>query len=134
MRRLVGESRVARMATVDEEGRPHVVPIVFALEEDTLYSSVDEKPKASRNLKRVRNILANPTVEVVVDHYEEDWDRIWWVRVRGRGEVIEDGPERDRGLSLLSEKYPQYRDAQPQGVVIAVRVDRWRGWAFRPLE
>ena len=134
MRRLVDEARVGRMATVDEEGRPHVVPIVYAVEGDTLYSSVDQKPKASRNLKRIRNILGNPAVEVVVDRYEEDWGRIWWVRVRGRGEIIERGPERDRALELLRGRYPQYRDMPPEGVVIAVRIDRWRGWSFRPIE
>jgi PPOX class probable F420-dependent enzyme len=132
MRRLVEEGRVARMATADEEGRPHVVPIVYALDGDTLYSSVDEKPKRSPNLKRIRNILAKPAVELVVDHYEDAWDRIWWVRLRGRGEVLEEGAERERALSLLAERYAQYRDSPPQGAVIAVRIERWRGWSFRP--
>jgi PPOX class probable F420-dependent enzyme len=134
MRRRAGEARVARMATVDSEGRPHVVPLVFAIDGDILYSSVDEKPKASRDLRRIRNLRANPVAEVVVDHYEEDWERIWWVRLRGRADVLEDGPERERGLDLLARKYPQYVDLPPQGAVIAVRIDRWRGWSYRPIQ
>lgn len=134
MRRLVAEAQVARMATVDAEGRPHVVPIVFAVDGDTVYSSVDEKPKASRDLKRIRNLRRNPVAELVVDHYEDDWERIWWVRLRGRADVVEEGAERERALDLLGRKYPQYRDAAPQGAVIAIRVDRWRGWSFRPVE
>jgi PPOX class probable F420-dependent enzyme len=134
MRRRVAEARVGRIATVTPEGRPHVVPFVFVLDGDTLYSSVDEKPKASRDLRRIENMRANPSVEVVVDHYEEPWDAIWWVRIRGRGEVIESGPERDRALELLGEKYPEYREMPPQGPVVAVRAGRWRGWSFRPLQ
>lgn len=134
MRRLVAGARVARMATVDAEGRPHVVPLVFVLDGDTLYSSVDQKPKSSPDLKRIRNLRRNPVAEVVVDHYEDDWDRIWWVRVRGRGEILEEGPERERALALLAEKYPQYREMPPQGEVVAIRARRWRGWAFRPVE
>ncbi len=134
MRRRAAEARVARMATVDPEGRPHVVPVVFAIDGDVLYSSVDEKPKSTRDLRRIRNLRANPVAEVVVDHYEEDWERIWWVRLRGRAEILEEGPERGRGLELLAGKYPQYRDQPPQGVVIALRIDRWRGWSFRPIE
>ncbi len=134
MRRLAAGARVARMATVDPDGRPHVVPLVFVLDGDSMYSSVDEKPKASRDLRRIRNLRSNPVAELVVDHYEDDWERIWWVRIRGRGEILEDGPERDRGLALLAEKYPQYREMPPQGAVIAIRAERWRGWSFRPLE
>jgi PPOX class probable F420-dependent enzyme len=134
MRRRVSESRVGRIATVTPEGRPHVVPFVFVLDGDTLYSSVDAKPKRSPELKRLRNIRANPAVEVVVDEYGEPWPGLWWVRMQGRGEVLEDGPERDRGLALLVEKYPDYRDAEPQGAVVAVRIERWQGWEFRPVE
>lgn len=134
MRRRVAGARVGRIATVTPGGRPHVVPFVFVLDGDTLYSSVDAKPKKGPDLKRIRNIRDNPAVEVVVDHYEEPWESIWWVRAAGRGEVLEDGAERGRALRLLAEKYPEYREMPPQGAVVAVRVDRWRGWSFRPLQ
>ncbi len=117
------------LATVDEDGSPHVVPFVFALVGDTLYSAVDEKPKASPRLRRLDNIRRDPRVAVVVDHYEEDWSRLWWVRLRGTARVLEDGDERDRALALLAHKYPQYRAAPPKGAVIAVDVSEWRAWA-----
>lgn len=129
MRRRVGEARVARLATVRPDGAPHVIPLVFALDGDTIYSSVDEKPKKSRDLKRLENIRANPRVELLVDGYEEDWDRVWWVRVLGSARVVEEGPERDRGLVLLAEKYPQYEDMPPQGAAVIIDVDRWRSWS-----
>jgi PPOX class probable F420-dependent enzyme len=134
MRRRVTEARVGRIATVTSEGRPHVVPFVFVLDGDNLYSSVDAKPKRSPELKRLRNIQANPAVEVVVDEYREPWPGLWWVRLQGRGEVLEAGAERERALALLVEKYPDYRDSAPQGAVVAVRIDRWRGWEFRPVQ
>ena len=121
--------RVARLATIDEEGRPHLVPICFALDRDVLYSAVDEKPKRSRRLKRLANIRAHPDVTVLVDHYEEDWSRLWWVRLRGDARVLEAGPEHDGALALLAEKYDQYRAVPPTGPVIAVHVREWRGWS-----
>jgi PPOX class probable F420-dependent enzyme len=134
MRRRVADARVGRIATVTPEGRPHVVPFVYVLRDETLYSSVDAKPKRSPDLRRIRNIRANPSVEAVMDHYEEPWDDIWWVRVSGRGEILESGDERGRALALLREKYPEYADSPPQGVVVAVRIERWRGWSFRSLQ
>lgn len=135
MRRLVSESRVARMATIEPGGRPHLVPLVFALDGDVLYSAIDDKPKGTPRVRRLGNILANPDrVTVLVDHYEEDWPAVWWVRLRGTGRILEDGPERDRGLRLLFDKYHQYRDMPPQGAVIALDVTEWRGWSWRPLQ
>lgn len=128
MRERVAAARVARLATVGSDGRPHLVPICFALEGDTLYSAVDEKPKRSRGLKRLENIRAHAQVSVLVDHYEEDWTRLWWVRLDGAAGVVEEGPERERGLELLRAKYEQYRAEPPTGAVIAVRIERWRGW------
>ena len=119
---------VARLATVGDDGRPHVVPICFALDGDTLYTAVDEKPKRTRALQRLRNIEANPAVEVLIDHYEEDWSRLWWIRLDGRAEVIEEGPERVRALALLRARYEQYDQEPSTGAVIAVRVERWRSW------
>ena len=135
MRRLVAGARVARMATIDPDGRPHVVPLVFALDGETLYSSIDDKPKRTPRLRRLANLRANPDlVTVLVDHYEEAWPEVWWVRLRGTGRVVEEGPERDRGLALLAERYPQYRDMPPQGAVIALDITEWRGWSWRPLQ
>lgn len=132
MRRRVSGARVARLATVKPNGTPHVVPIVFVLDGEALYSSVDAKPKRGPELQRIRNIEANPAVEVVVDDYREPWPGIWWVRLRGRAEVLREGAERERALRLLEEKYPDYEGMPPQGAVVAIRIDRWRGWEYEP--
>lgn len=130
MRRRVAAARVGRLATIDPDGRPNVVPFVFALERDTLYSSVDEKPKQTRQLRRLDNLRRDPRFTVLVDHYEEDWPRVWWVRLKGRGRVIEEGTERERAIRLLGQKYDQYDEEAPQGPVIALDVEEWRGWAY----
>jgi PPOX class probable F420-dependent enzyme len=134
LRERVEQARVARLATVDAEGRPHVVPICFALHDDVLYSAVDRKPKRSPRLKRLENISANPDVAILIDDYEEDWSRLWWVRLRGRGRVLQDGAERKRALALLAEKYPQYRAQPPGDAVIAIDLSEWRGWPARSGE
>ena len=125
----MAESRVARLATLDPDGRPHVVPIVFALADDTLYTAVDAKPKRSRTLRRIENARRSPEVTVLVDHYDEDWSRLWWVRLRGRARVLDGGEEAARALVLLTEKYEQYRGAAPGVPVLAIDIDEWRGWA-----
>jgi PPOX class probable F420-dependent enzyme len=119
------DARVARLATVDEHGRPHVVPICFALDGDTLYTAVDEKPKRTRRLRRLANIEANAAVEVLIDHYEEDWSRLWWVRLRGRARVVE---LHERALELLKAKYEQYRAAPPAGPLIEVAIEERLEW------
>jgi PPOX class probable F420-dependent enzyme len=125
----VRDARVGRLATVGRDGRPHLVPICFALDGDVLYSAVDEKPKRSQLLKRLENIRSHPQVAVIVDHYEEDWSRLWWVRLDGKAEVLESGDEREHALALLRSKYEQYRAQPPTGPVIAVRVERLTGWS-----
>ena len=122
-------ARVARLATTDRDGRPHLVPIVFAVEGDTLYSAVDRKPKRSTKLRRIENARARPDVTVLVDHYDEDWGRLWWIRLRGRARVLDEGEEREHALTLLQEKYPQYRVEPPDGPVLAVDVTEVRDWA-----
>ena len=122
-------ARVARLATIDPDGRPHLVPIVFALDGDTLYSAVDRKPKRSRTLRRIENARVRPDVTILVDHYSEDWSALWWIRLRGRARVLDDGEERERALALLQEKYPQYRDEPPDGPVLAVDVNEVRDWS-----
>ena len=122
---------MARLATTDPDGRPHLVPIAFAVDGDTLYSAVDGKPKRSRRLRRIENARARPEVTLLVDHYDEDWTELWWIRVRGRARVLDGGPEHDRALALLAEKYPQYRAEPPAGPVLAVDVDEVRTWSAR---
>jgi PPOX class probable F420-dependent enzyme len=120
---------VARLATIDPDGRPHLVPIVFAVEGDTLYTAVDSKPKRSRTLRRIENARARPDVTILVDHYAETWEGLWWIRLRGRARVLDAGAEHDRALALLREKYPQYRREPPGGPVLAVDVTETRRWS-----
>jgi PPOX class probable F420-dependent enzyme len=130
MRARVVEAPVARLATLDPDGRPHIIPILFAFERDTLYSAVDAKPKRSRTLRRIENARARPQVTVLVDHYEGDWSRLWWVRLRGNARVLDRGDdEADRALELLAEKYPQYLETAPGFPVLAIDVGEWRGWS-----
>jgi PPOX class probable F420-dependent enzyme len=129
VRERLQSARVARLATLDPDGRPHLVPIVFALAGDTLYSAVDAKPKRSRILRRIENARARPDVTVLVDHYDDDWGRLWWVRLRGRARVLDGGAEADRALRLLADKYEQYRREPPGLPVLAVDVHEWRSWS-----
>jgi len=124
-------ARVARLATIDPDGRPHLVPIVFAVEDDTLYSPVDRKPKRSQRLRRIENARARPDVTILVDHYDDDWDTLWWIRVRGRARVLDQGEERERALALLAAKYPQYEREPPDGPVLAVDLTEERSWSSR---
>jgi PPOX class probable F420-dependent enzyme len=120
-------ARVARLATADPEGRPHLVPVVFAVRDDTVYSAVDAKPKRTTSLRRLANVAVNPAVSLLVDHYEDDWERLWWVRADGRGRVLDaESPEAQRATEWLRERYPQQRTT---GAVLAVDVKRWSGWA-----
>jgi PPOX class probable F420-dependent enzyme len=122
-------ARVARLATTDPDGRPHLVPIVFVLEGDTLYTAVDKKVKRSTKLRRIENARARPDVTVLIDHYEEDWRRLWWIRIRGRARVLDVGDERERALALMQQKYPQYRTEPPDGPVLAIDVIQVREWS-----
>lgn len=117
---------VARLATVGPDGRPHLVPITFAVQEDRIYTAVDHKPKRTTNLRRLRNIAANPHVAVLADHYEADWQHLWWVRAEGVARVVEHHAE---GTRLLSLRYPQYRTDPPPGPVIVISAERWSGWS-----
>ena len=123
-------ARIARLATVGADGRPHVVPLTFAAVDDRILHAVDHKPKRTRALRRLANVAANPRVSVLVDHYESDWERLWWVRADGEARVIEDDEGRAEPVRLLREKYRQYREHEPAGPVVEVRVTRWTGWAY----
>jgi PPOX class probable F420-dependent enzyme len=129
-RRRFTAARVARLATVGADSQPHIVPIVFALAGETIYSVVDAKPKRTTELQRLRNVASNPRASVLADHYDDtDWDALWWVRADGTARVLGlDEPEAASAVQLLARRYPQQR---PQGPVLAVDVERWSGWAAR---
>ena len=120
---------MARLGTVTPNGRPHLVPVVFALDHDTIYFAVDSKPKRTQNLQRLRNIAANPAVSLLADQYDEDWARLWWVRVDGVARVVDDAAGAGHALDLLAVRYPQYRRARPQGPVVAIAIQSITGWA-----
>lgn len=125
-------ARVGRLATVTPEARPHVVPFVFVVVEDDsalrVYWVVDEKPKRAGRIRRLRNIEHIAAVELVVDGYDEDWDRLWWVRASGTGRVVETEIERGAALDALRAKYPQYASVPPSGPVVAIDVETITGW------
>jgi PPOX class probable F420-dependent enzyme len=121
-------ARVARLATADAQGRPHLIPIVFAVDGDRVYSVVDAKPKRTRALRRLANVSQNPAVALLVDHYDDsDWDALWWVRAEGQARILDpEEPEAANAIALLKQRYPQQRAT---GQVLAVDVERWSGWA-----
>ena len=121
--------RVGRLATADGAGRPHLVPVCFAIAEDSAYVAVDEKPKRlpARALKRLRNIEENPAVALTVDRWDEDWSRLAWLMLQGTAEILDAGAERDRAHRLLRERYAQYRE-MTLGPVTAIRIDRAVEW------
>jgi PPOX class probable F420-dependent enzyme len=157
-RRRFAAARVARLATADAAGRPHLVPVVFAVDGDRVYSVVDAKPKRTTALRRLANVAENPAVALLVDHYDDaEWGALWWVRAEGRGRVLEpeageavgaagvagagvaaayeageaagdEAGEAARAVQLLRERYPQQHAV---GAVLAVDVQRWTGWSAR---
>lgn len=129
VRRRLAAAHVGHLATITEGGAPHVVAICFADEGDSLYFAVDAKPKLTRELKRLRNIAAHPAVSVLIDHYEEDWRQLWWVRLDGDARIIDSGSEFDHALDLLVERYPQYADARPAGPVVAITIRHTSAWS-----
>jgi PPOX class probable F420-dependent enzyme len=132
-RSRLATARVGRLATVDADGRPHLVPIVFVLDGDTLYSAVDAKPKRTTALRRLANVAATGVVSVLADHYSDtDWAALWWVRADGTGRVLDPAdPEARHAVALLAAKYPQHRATPPAGPVLAVDVTRISGWSAR---
>jgi PPOX class probable F420-dependent enzyme len=127
-RELLASARVAHLATVRPDGAPHVVPVCFALAGGAIYTAVDGKPKRTPDLARLANIAAEPRVALLADHYEDDWTRLWWVRVDGEAAPVTDAGERERALAALAAAYPQYVAAPPPGAVIGIRPRRWSGW------
>lgn len=118
---LLANAPVGRLATANANGVPHVIPVCYALMGGMVYSVLDQKPKSISltRLRRVRNILANSQVSLVVDHYEEDWERLWYILISGAAELLEEGAERPAAIQALRAKYPQYRpmDIDPNPVI-----------------
>jgi PPOX class probable F420-dependent enzyme len=128
-RHFLAVCRVAHLATADARAQPHVVPVCFAVVEDTLYITIDEKPKQGSALKRVRNIAENPMVAVVADRYDDDWVRLGWVMLRGRAEILAGGAEHDRAQALLRGRYRPLNAMRIEALaVIAVRLERVTSW------
>jgi PPOX class probable F420-dependent enzyme len=123
---------VVRLGTADGHGRPHVVVATFAVDGDTIYTAVDQKPKSGRTLKRLRNVGENPVVTMLADHYSDDWETLWWVRADGQAAILTDQRQMAAPLRLLANRYWQYRQTPPPGPVLAVTVERWTGWTGAP--
>jgi PPOX class probable F420-dependent enzyme len=129
-RRRFADARVARLATADAHARPHLVPMVFVLAGETIYSAVDAKPKRTTALRRLANVAANPRVAVLVDHYDEDWTKLWWVRADGSARLLDtDDTEGRAAIARLVGRYAQYHRPPPTGPVLAIDVERWSGWS-----
>ena len=122
-------ARVARLATTGADGRPHLVPATFAVHGEVVVIAVDHKPKTTTNLRRLRNIRENDQVSLLVDHYDEDWRRLWWVRVDGTARVLTDEAERAEPVAWLCAKYEQYRERPPTGPVIRIDVVKVVSWS-----
>jgi PPOX class probable F420-dependent enzyme len=120
---------VARLATAGPGGLPRLVPCCLALDGLIAYSAVDDKPKTAVRLRRLADVAQRPVATLLVDHYDEDWTRLWWVRAGGAAREIGPGAEHDRAVRLLLAKYPQYESHQLTGHVLAVHLDRWRSWS-----
>jgi PPOX class probable F420-dependent enzyme len=129
-RDFLDRGRVGHLATADAAGSPHVIPVCYAIADETLYITIDEKPKRQdRPLKRLRNILENPQTAFVVDRWDEDWRRLGWVMLRGRAEILYHGVEHDQAQAFLTARYPQYRAMRLDDLpVIALRIAHAAAW------
>jgi PPOX class probable F420-dependent enzyme len=126
---LLQNTRSAILGTVGERGGPHLVPIVFAYGDGRICTAVDQKPKTTRRLQRLRNIEKNPQVSILLDRYDDDWTRLWWIRIDGTAHILDSGPAFRAGIALLSGKYRQYVVQPPPGPLIDVEVETIRAWS-----
>lgn len=137
-RALIADTRVARLATVNPGLGVDVVPVTFALLDggedapDRIVTAVDHKPKSTTRLRRIRNISEHPDVTVLIDHYENDWERLWWVRLRGRARIEATGPVFEEAVDVLVDRYEQYERHRPVGPAIVIAVEEWMTWQARP--
>jgi PPOX class probable F420-dependent enzyme len=128
-RSRVEQARVARLATVRPDGTPHLVVVTFALSADTVVTAVDDKPKRTQQLQRLRNLGERPAATLLVDHYDEDWSQLWWVRLDGDAQIVRDEPRRTEVLVPLVAKYEHYRTASPRGPAIVFTVRSAASWS-----
>jgi PPOX class probable F420-dependent enzyme len=127
------DARVARLGTLGDDGAVRLVPICFAIVDDHVVGAVDHKPKRTGQLRRLDDMVASGTATVLVDHYDEDWTRLWWVRIRGPASIHAPGdPAADPALAALATKYTQYRDQPPSGAVYRIAMDEIRSWRYTP--
>ena len=131
-RRRVTDAPVGRLATTRPDGAPHAVPVCFAVVDDRIFWAVDGKPKASPGLQRLDNIAADNHVALLVDHYDDDWNALWCVRVDGQARVVTDADERARAIVALRDKYSQYAAHALSDAVVAIDVTAWSSWAAGP--
>jgi PPOX class probable F420-dependent enzyme len=125
----LGSARVARLGTADADGGVRLVPICFAVVDGWLAGAVDHKPKRTGQLRRLDDMRASGQATVLVDHYDDDWSLLWWVRVRGRAEVHEPGDAPAvAAVRALADKYTQYREHPPTGAVYRIAPDEVRWW------
>lgn len=136
-------ARVGRLGTVGAAA-PHLVPCCFAVDEAVdeavdgsvqrlvAYSAVDDKPKRNVRLQRLADVAGHPYATLLVDHYDEDWSALWWIRVSGPARVITEGAEHLRAVELLRGKYQQYAAHALTGPVLAIELQEWRTWAATP--
>jgi PPOX class probable F420-dependent enzyme len=130
-RRRFAASRSAVLGTADAEGRPHLVPVTFAAVHGNVLIAIDDKPKQTADLKRLRNIAANPLVSLLADRYDDDWTRLWWARADGVARIVAEPGALPSGLlTELRGRYPHYADNAPAGPFVVVAVERWSGWSF----
>ena len=129
-RERMATARVAHLATAGADLRPHVVPVTYAVDGDEIVIGIDQKPKSTVNLRRLRNIVENPRVAVLADTYSDDWVLLWWVRADGTADVLTEGDAWSAAIELLAGRYEQYQSDPPRGPVIRIRVDAWSGWAY----
>lgn len=128
-RRRFTEAPVARLATSRPDGRPHLVPVVFALVGDVVCTVIDHKPKSTKRLQRLENVRHDPRCTLLVDHYDDDWSGLWWTRADGEARILESPGSDHPGIRELVRRYPQYRRESPTGPLLEIRVRRWRWWA-----
>lgn len=121
-------SAVARLATITPEGLPHLVPVVFAVDANRIFTAVDAKPKTTQRLQRLTNIESNPRASLLVDHYDDDWTQLWWVRADGVAAIHRNDEAMRTAYRLLRAKYTQYQSVSLNGPVVAVTVQRWSSW------
>jgi PPOX class probable F420-dependent enzyme len=130
-RQFLAKQFVARLATADNDGVPHVIPVCYAVLGNTAYIAIDQKPKSgeAHALKRMKNIAINPSVALITDHYENDWRRLGWVMLRGSAEILKNGTEREAAHKMLRKRYKQYEEMDFYGLpVIAIRIARTTSW------